>query len=722
MAIFKALTFDGVNSLDYGIYITGEAVYNAPERAVEMVNIPGKNGALALDQGRFENIEVTYHAGCFADNQADFADKVMKFRNALASRYTYKRLTDEYHSDEYRLGLYKSGLDVDAVRYGTAGEFNIVFDCKPQRFLVDGDRAISPTEWHDVQTKSGELVTIDSDGSLAVKSLSVSLSPIQDLNGYDKPWAGGNGKNMFDRESAVAGYLDSNGTVLEASPVQLEVTSDYIRITPSTAYIFSVNVNTSETKWVGIGLYDENKGFITRLGGHKKTGPRFDLALTTTQTANVYYVRISYRTYGIDTEAQFELGSTATSYEPYSNICPISGRTEVVTQRTGKNLLDYDAMSSGYINIYGEVSPASPTQLEKVSGFIPITAGQAYTFSTIINNAYRKWVGIGIYDAEKKFIGRPTSGEMGSITDITYALPSLYTTGASYVRVSFRTYGIATNVQFEEGTEKTEYDGYAQTYTTDLGRTVYGGTLDVVSGVLTVTHAIRTFDGTEDWRSPDGSGICWFRDDTLKKTSNYEGTIIASTMPTARTRRQLRDDFECGISGYEASGADNYWYIKAPNQTTQTNVALKAWLQANNAQVCYELATPQTYQLTPQQIDLLLGTNHLWSDGEITVEYGVRPYYNPTPFESKPLIKVTGRGTLGIGEYILTITGTTSQTLYIDCETMEIYTIEGTVPMGASSLVSINKLDFPVLKPGMNNISVGSGITAVTITPRWWRI
>lgn len=143
MAIFKALTFDGVNSLDYGIYITGEAVYNAPERAVEMVNIPGKNGALALDQGRFENIEVTYHAGCFADNQADFADKVMKFRNALASRYTYKRLTDEYHPDEYRLGLYKSGLDVDAVRYGTAGEFNIVFDCKPQRFLVDGEEPYS---------------------------------------------------------------------------------------------------------------------------------------------------------------------------------------------------------------------------------------------------------------------------------------------------------------------------------------------------------------------------------------------------------------------------------------------------------------------------------------------------------------------------------------------------------------------------------------------------
>ncbi len=139
MAIFRALEFDGVNSLDYGIYITGEAVYNAPERIIEMIEIPGKNGALAIDQGYFENIEVTYRAGCFADSQYDFAEKVSEFRNALASRFTYKRLTDEYNIDEFRLGLYKSGLEVEAIERHRAGEFDIIFDCKPQRFLIDGD-------------------------------------------------------------------------------------------------------------------------------------------------------------------------------------------------------------------------------------------------------------------------------------------------------------------------------------------------------------------------------------------------------------------------------------------------------------------------------------------------------------------------------------------------------------------------------------------------------
>lgn len=137
--VFNSFTYDGINSLNSGIYITGEAVFNAPERVVEMVSVPGRNGALAIDQGRFENIEVSYPAGAFGATMSDFADKITDFRNILASRYTYKRLADTYHPDEFRLGLYKSGLEVNAVRYNTAGEFNIVFDCKPQRFLTTGE-------------------------------------------------------------------------------------------------------------------------------------------------------------------------------------------------------------------------------------------------------------------------------------------------------------------------------------------------------------------------------------------------------------------------------------------------------------------------------------------------------------------------------------------------------------------------------------------------------
>lgn len=141
-AIFKALTFNGESSRTYGVYITGQAVYNAPARDVEMVTIPGRSGAFPLDHGRFENIEVTYPAGTFADNEEDFAAAISDFRNALCAAKGYCRLEDEYNPNEYRLAIYKSGLEVEPTAL-KAGEFDITFECKPQRYLKSGETAVT---------------------------------------------------------------------------------------------------------------------------------------------------------------------------------------------------------------------------------------------------------------------------------------------------------------------------------------------------------------------------------------------------------------------------------------------------------------------------------------------------------------------------------------------------------------------------------------------------
>lgn len=180
MAVFKSLTFDGENSLDNNVYITGEAVYNAPERAVEMVTIPGRNGALVIDQGHFENIEVTYPAGAFGTTQAEFASVMAGFRNKLASRYTYKRLTDDYHPDEYRLGIYVSGLEVNPTHYNTTGEFDIIFDCKPQRFLTSGSVENVFTSngiiTNPTLFESNPILIVSGNGSFTIGNYTVTVS------------------------------------------------------------------------------------------------------------------------------------------------------------------------------------------------------------------------------------------------------------------------------------------------------------------------------------------------------------------------------------------------------------------------------------------------------------------------------------------------------------------------------------------------------------------
>lgn len=144
-----SLIFGGVDSSEYGIYLSGEGVYNAPERAVEVVDVPGRNGSVLIDQGHWNNIEVVYKAGVFGANQENFSEKLSAFRNAILSQTGYQRLNDTYHPEEFRMGAYVSGLEVSPASYNRHGEFELIFNCKPQRWLVDGDLPI-PLDSGDV--------------------------------------------------------------------------------------------------------------------------------------------------------------------------------------------------------------------------------------------------------------------------------------------------------------------------------------------------------------------------------------------------------------------------------------------------------------------------------------------------------------------------------------------------------------------------------------------
>lgn len=179
--IFNSLIFGGVRSVDYGIYITGEAVYNVPVRAVEMVSVPGRNGAIAIDQGYWENIEVSYPAGCFGSTQAEFAEAIARFRNAIASQVGYKRLTDTYHPEEYRMAMYISGLEVEAVQSGKAGEFTLTFDAKPQRFLITGEERTTLTTSgatipNPTLNEASPLIEVEGYGTLTVNDYEIEIT------------------------------------------------------------------------------------------------------------------------------------------------------------------------------------------------------------------------------------------------------------------------------------------------------------------------------------------------------------------------------------------------------------------------------------------------------------------------------------------------------------------------------------------------------------------
>ena len=237
IGIYRSLTFGGIDSATYGVYITGEAVYNSPARSVEMVSVPGRNGAVLIDNGYFENIEVTYPAGIPGTDQSDFATKISDFRNAVLSQVGYQRLTDEYNPDEYRMATYISGLEVEAVegQQGTVGEFELVFNCKPQRFLTSGETAVTVGGQGGTETETGDLVEIENpDGNIVIQSLSVSLVPIQSGTGTPSP----------ENVRTISGY-DNVDMIVSPTESQLDGQT-YTTTLSETVYGGTLNFLTGE--------------------------------------------------------------------------------------------------------------------------------------------------------------------------------------------------------------------------------------------------------------------------------------------------------------------------------------------------------------------------------------------------------------------------------------------------------------------------------------------
>ena len=136
--------FNGEDSKTYGVYTTQGAFYSAPQRDVEKIDIPGRNGSYMLDRGRFLNIQVTYHCTILADDETEFINAIADVRAWLCSVKGYARLTDDFNPSEFRLASFINGIGVTNEN-PSVGTFDIVFDAMPQRFLTSGETAVAMT-------------------------------------------------------------------------------------------------------------------------------------------------------------------------------------------------------------------------------------------------------------------------------------------------------------------------------------------------------------------------------------------------------------------------------------------------------------------------------------------------------------------------------------------------------------------------------------------------
>lgn len=158
----------------------------------------------------------------------------------------------------------------------------------------------------------------------------------------------------------------------------------------------------------------------------------------------------------------------------------------------------------------------------------------------------------------------------------------------------------------------------------DEAGTVYGGTLDVLTGTLTVDRKGHVFDGTENWSQMWSAPNRCFRlvvsGTQVRSQANRASSHFANATVASSTT---------GIGYHAYNGTASAVYIQfRPNLTDIPDLASwKAWLaaqhQAGTPVTCWHtVKTPEIYQLTPQEVTALAGQNDIWADcGDVTVEY-----------------------------------------------------------------------------------------------------
>lgn len=300
------------------------------------------------------------------------------------------------------------------------------------------------------------------------------------------------------------------------------------------------------------------------------------------------------------------------------NIRPITGRDAVSVTRCGKNLLCPENKTQNQRGIKWTESKDGSFRIE----------GSLATEGTATAFYLSKETKDNIYAAIKSGINLSVSGIPTGVNIAVYDTNWVgaggktlkFPSGMGYpentyfeVRYSSYTFNGTYYPQIEVGSTATPYEPYTGS-TTDISlpETVYGGTLDVETGVVTVDRQIIIADGTVNKFSGSSDATYW----------NMPENTATGAMKQTRVQNS---HFKKEIFGTN----DQYGFIFAIAASIKKLFAtaddLNAYLVEQNAAgtpvtFVYELKTPYTIQLTPRQIAALSGTNTIYTDtGTLTV-------------------------------------------------------------------------------------------------------
>ena len=521
-----------------------------------------------------------------------------------------------------------------------------------------------------LETASGAVASFQTDVP-KLKSAVVEFEASQDLHGYENPWPPGGGKNLVDTSAllnatgssrynkygwknvlknnttytySVYGNNQTYGFRLMAGHTMTAVPQPNIGI--SSAYVKAGNKETFTTPadiedWEylflggsGNGAADEDYLFQIELGS-----------------------------------------VNSPTYAPYSNVCPISGWSEAKVYDDPKyartiwwnQLADSEARSGDHFaeewasTIFGSNGTLVVTTTRDYTQFgfdfvdrsVLIQNGHKYFVSAELKTCSfvpdrvqfvlaTRWNQMGSlimsYDGLGTYAGFITATGDGVAGDPQRLLLRL--TGTSVIGDNATYYGctwIDLTAMFGAGNEPSTVEEFKTLFPNDyyaynageetlvsavngdpyqvviisLDGTRYGGTVDVLTGVLTVDRAEVDL-GTLTWSKYTVAQGTLFRasiSDSVSVSSTVAANAICSAYPVVAQTSRAEKTLSANLKNYDIINSD--YSTAADFKTAMSGV-----------QLVYELAEPFTVQLSPTQLRALKGQNNIFADcGDVAVDF-----------------------------------------------------------------------------------------------------
>lgn len=455
----------------------------------------------------------------------------------------------------------------------------------------------------------------------------VSWEPTQ--AGSGEPYPAGGGKNLFNPAIMPASLTQNGVTWTMSADGVLTVNGE----ASGTVYYNSVTNFELDAGTYTISAMPNLRMTIldaadnTVYCGQSVSQP-CQFTMTEKKTVRLYFAA-SGTLNNVTAKPQIEKGSVATSYAPYENIRPISGRTAISVERCGENLLHiapfstetkngvtFEYVPDGGVRIQGTASanvdsPIFPIWHLPPGKYYGLDMGTGIAASIVVQRAGKNlWLNAkGTFEIIK-----------GDIVKYWYMIVN----NGNTVNTTIYPYIVPGTTA---PTAYTPYQG--DTLDLQLPETVYGGSVDAVSGQGQNAWKFLTLDGDEKWNTwgvnANNATVTGFFTYDISDYDIEKLAAVCSNLP------RVIDVWGGKKAGFwfATSGTDRYFIYSIPtailddaSDKAHAIASLKSFLAAQAAagtpvQIAYKLAQPVPFAVTgAQPIPALAGCNTVLTDAD----------------------------------------------------------------------------------------------------------